>query len=232
MLEAAEARPNQFGTRLCLMTLEHAWEFGQRCAAPGCRIFRLSRKFRDDNTWHFVIPEFRAKANIRDPGLQLPDDRQSAHLCAMRDHDVLRLHSCQRTKRDAVRRRDQRTRATRPGASRRVGARFHQAHGVKLLVYRSCIATSTKRSCGRSASSAGSRTWKLELIEAHNPQWRDLWSELTENSVRPGRIAARSGILRCKIARGVGMTPGVGGYLLANSGMTAIHIRARFGAGR
>ncbi len=24
------------------------------------------------------------------------------------------------------------------------------------------------------------RKWKLELIEAQNPQWRDLWLELTE----------------------------------------------------
>ena len=23
------------------------------------------------------------------------------------------------------------------------------------------------------------RTWKLELIERHNPQWRDLYEELT-----------------------------------------------------
>jgi putative endonuclease len=25
------------------------------------------------------------------------------------------------------------------------------------------------------------RSWKLELIEAKNPQWRDLWPELTED---------------------------------------------------
>jgi len=26
----------------------------------------------------------------------------------------------------------------------------------------------------------GARRWKLELIETHNPQWRDLWLELTD----------------------------------------------------
>jgi len=25
----------------------------------------------------------------------------------------------------------------------------------------------------------GRRAWKLELIERHNPQWRDLYEELT-----------------------------------------------------
>jgi hypothetical protein len=45
------------------------------------------------------------------------------------------------------------------------------------------------------------RAWKLELIERHNPQWRDLYDELTLRALAPGSPLARGRRKRYVIVR-------------------------------
>jgi putative endonuclease len=57
---------------------------------------------------------------------------------------------------------------------------FTRKYGVKLLVYfehHQDINVAIQR---EKRIKRWHRKWKLELIEASNPQWRDLWFDLTE----------------------------------------------------
>ena len=61
-------------------------------------------------------------------------------------------------------------------------AGFTKRYGVKLLVYveyHSDIRIAIER---EKRMKRWRRQWKLELIEAENPQWRDLWIELTDGA--------------------------------------------------
>lgn len=56
---------------------------------------------------------------------------------------------------------------------------FTKRHGVKTLVYfeeHDDIDEAIRR---EKRIKRWRRTWKLELIESRNPQWRDLWIKLT-----------------------------------------------------
>ncbi len=56
---------------------------------------------------------------------------------------------------------------------------FTAQHGCKLLVWYELHATMAYAITREKQLKAGSRAKKLALIETHNPQWHDLWLEIT-----------------------------------------------------
>ena len=57
---------------------------------------------------------------------------------------------------------------------------FIRKYGVKLLVYFELHHDINVAILREKRIKRWQRKWKLELIEGQNPQWRDLWLELTE----------------------------------------------------
>jgi len=59
-----------------------------------------------------------------------------------------------------------------------VGSRFASRYGVKLLVYFE-IFEDVRHAIRREKAIKGwPRAWKVDLIEARNPAWRDLYPEI------------------------------------------------------
>ena len=56
---------------------------------------------------------------------------------------------------------------------------FTKRYGVKLLVYFETHGDINEAIAREKRIKRWLRKWKLELIEARNPQWHDLWLELT-----------------------------------------------------
>jgi putative endonuclease len=56
---------------------------------------------------------------------------------------------------------------------------FTKRHAVKLLVYFEVHCDINEAILREKRIKRWLRKWKLELIEAQNPQWRDLWIDLT-----------------------------------------------------
>ena len=59
-----------------------------------------------------------------------------------------------------------------------MGARFAQRYGVKLLVYFESYPDVRDAIAREKMLKKWRRDWKLQLIEANNPQWRDLYESL------------------------------------------------------
>jgi putative endonuclease len=57
---------------------------------------------------------------------------------------------------------------------------FTKRHDVHLLVYFEMHATMEAAITREKQLKKWNRRWKLELIEAGNPDWRDLWPDLLE----------------------------------------------------
>jgi putative endonuclease len=57
---------------------------------------------------------------------------------------------------------------------------FTRKYGVKLLVYFEVHYDINVAILREKRIKPWHRKWKLELIEAHNPQWSDLWAEITD----------------------------------------------------
>jgi putative endonuclease len=57
---------------------------------------------------------------------------------------------------------------------------FTRKYGLKLLVYWELHHDINEAILREKRVKRWQRKWKLELIEAGNPQWRDPWPELTE----------------------------------------------------
>jgi putative endonuclease len=57
---------------------------------------------------------------------------------------------------------------------------FTRRYGVKLLVYFEEHGDISEAILREKRVKRWHRKWKLELIEAQNPQWKDLWLELAE----------------------------------------------------
>jgi putative endonuclease len=57
--------------------------------------------------------------------------------------------------------------------------RFASRYGCKMLVWYELHSEMTSAIAREKQLKAGSRKKKLALIEAHNPDWRDLYEELT-----------------------------------------------------
>jgi putative endonuclease len=55
---------------------------------------------------------------------------------------------------------------------------FTRLYGVKMLVWREAHDSRESAFKRERQIKKWNRTWKLELIEADNPSWRDLWDEL------------------------------------------------------
>lgn len=56
---------------------------------------------------------------------------------------------------------------------------FTKRHAVKLLVYFEAHRDINEAILREKRIKRWRRKWKLDLIEAQNPQWRDLWIDLT-----------------------------------------------------
>ena len=56
---------------------------------------------------------------------------------------------------------------------------FTQQHGVKTLVWYEQHETMESAIAREKALKKWNRDWKLRLIEKRNPQWLDLWPEIT-----------------------------------------------------
>jgi len=56
---------------------------------------------------------------------------------------------------------------------------FTKRYAVKMLVYFEPHRDINEAILREKRIKRWRRTWKLELIEAQNPQWRDLWIDLT-----------------------------------------------------
>jgi putative endonuclease len=54
------------------------------------------------------------------------------------------------------------------------GSAFCKRYGLKTLVHAECYATIGEAIAREKAMKAWKRTWKVELIEAGNPDWLDL----------------------------------------------------------
>ena len=57
-------------------------------------------------------------------------------------------------------------------------AGFTADHGVKILVWYEALSDMPAAIRREKALKAWKRDWKLQLIEASNPEWRDLWPTL------------------------------------------------------
>ena len=60
----------------------------------------------------------------------------------------------------------------------RSGSKFARKYNATRLVYAEPHATMPEAIAREKAVKAWPRLWKLRLIQAHNPDWRDLWNEL------------------------------------------------------
>jgi putative endonuclease len=59
-------------------------------------------------------------------------------------------------------------------------AGFTKKHGVKRLVWYERFPDFPSAIRREKQIKKWNRAWKLELIENHNPEWRDLWDELLD----------------------------------------------------
>ncbi|MBD8051745.1 GIY-YIG nuclease family protein [Limnohabitans radicicola] len=60
-----------------------------------------------------------------------------------------------------------------------VVAGFTQRYGVHLLVHYELHADMLTAIAREKQLKKWNRAWKIQLIESHNPDWRDLWDEVT-----------------------------------------------------
>ncbi|MFT3730150.1 MAG: GIY-YIG nuclease family protein [Hyphomicrobium sp.] len=58
---------------------------------------------------------------------------------------------------------------------------FTKRYGVKALVYYEVHSDISEAILREKRIKRWLRPWKLQLIEANNPQWVDLWADLTSN---------------------------------------------------
>ena len=58
------------------------------------------------------------------------------------------------------------------------GSAFCRKYGLKLLVHVEHHDTIEDAIRREKALKAWKRDWKIELIERHNPEWRDLWADI------------------------------------------------------
>ena len=55
---------------------------------------------------------------------------------------------------------------------------FTSRYGVHTLVYFELCREMTQAIAREKQIKKWNRAWKLELIERHNPEWKDLWGEI------------------------------------------------------
>jgi len=57
---------------------------------------------------------------------------------------------------------------------------FTKTHGVKHLVWSESFANFPSAITREKQLKKWNRTWKIELVEKTNPEWRDLWLQLLD----------------------------------------------------
>jgi putative endonuclease len=90
----------------------------------------------------------------------------------------MRLHPRKPTQWDALYRRDQQLVLRIHQHRSNAVAGFVQDYGVHRLVFAEFHETMEAAILREKRLKKWRRAWKLELIERHNPQWRDLYDEL------------------------------------------------------
>ena len=60
-----------------------------------------------------------------------------------------------------------------------IGSVFTKSYGVKLLVYYESFSYVEDAIYREKTLKRWKRQWKLNLIESHNPQWRDLFQDFS-----------------------------------------------------
>ena len=127
------------------------------------------------------------------------------------------LHHGERSKRDALYRRDQRARHPRSAArARNLRRLLEEIRDTRSwCLVQNLIQPCPRRSRGEKRVKRWRRDWKLPLIEAENPQWRDL-------SGGAGRRLPRAFVVDAAFAalRSVRLGPGSPRSASAPSGMT------------
>ena len=66
-----------------------------------------------------------------------------------------------------------------------VGSRFTRMYGVRLLAWCEPHERIENASQRETSIKRWPRRWKLDLIEADNPEWRDMFEEMTAAPVLP-----------------------------------------------
>jgi predicted GIY-YIG superfamily endonuclease len=95
------------------------------------------------------------------------------------DEATVRLHGRKQASRDALHGRYIQPATARVRASRGVGeGRFSAKYGCKVLVWYELHETMIEAITREKQIKAGSRAKKLALIEALNPEWKDLYDSL------------------------------------------------------
>jgi hypothetical protein len=97
---------------------------------------------------------------------------------SIKPNDLLGVHPRQQTRWNTICRRDQQSGATGLRASRRLGGELYKKYGIKTLVYfevHDTIAAALQR---EKNIKHWSREWKIDLIIANNPEWRDLYEDI------------------------------------------------------
>jgi putative endonuclease len=134
-----------------------------------------------------VNPELRAArrpgqvAQYPGPRASIVSNPQRTHPCRMRDHVyfVYVLASGRNgtlyvgVTSDLVKRIQEHREGLVPG--------FTRKYGVKALVYWEVHHDINEAIRREKRIKRWHRKWKLELIETANPQWRDLWFDLTQD---------------------------------------------------
>lgn len=128
----------------------------------------------------FVIPEF-AGGEYPGPRASIVRNHQLTHLWGMQDHVyfVYLLASGRNgtlyagVTSDLVKRVQEHREGLVPG--------FTHKYGVKTLVYWELHHDINEAILREKRIKRWQRKWKLELIEASNPQWRDLWFDLVQD---------------------------------------------------
>jgi putative endonuclease len=128
----------------------------------------------------FVIPEF-AEGEYSGSRASIVRGLQPAHLSEMRNHVYFVYLLASRRNgtvyvgvtSDLVKRMQEHREGLVPG--------FTRKYRVKTLVYWELHQDIYEAILREKRIKRWQRKWKLELIEAGNPQWRDLWFDLTQD---------------------------------------------------
>jgi putative endonuclease len=100
-------------------------------------------------------------------------------MIAFRDGGLLRLYPDEQTARHIVCRRDERSRWAFYQHREGVVAGFTKRYGLKQLVHFERYDTPTLAIQREKNIKHWPRMWKLDLINESNPQWRDLYNDVT-----------------------------------------------------
>lgn len=62
-------------------------------------------------------------------------------------------------------------------------------YAIHQLVYFECHEDAVSATLHENSIKQMHRIWKLDLIEQHNPEWRDLYDDIAEPSINPAQFS-------------------------------------------